>query len=898
MAGDFFAAARYNGGLGRKGLSVLIGCLLWPGASMAGETANTAAASPASSSVKFDPGFLLAKGQVDVSRFARGNVVLPGRYRVDVVLNREWKASQDVTFQSVAGRDSAQPCLSMALLASYGVNIKQAAQGDADQPSGMQDEFCDGIERHIPDASMRFSSRTQTLSLSVPQLYMDHAARGYIDPAHWDRGIDAAVLSYNTSLSRTTGAYHSSQAYLGLRAGVNLGSWRLRQQGSYVWSSRRGSHYQNIAAYVQRDIPAMHAQLVLGDSFASGQITDGFRLRGLNLYTDARMYPQSQQGYAPVVRGVAQSNARVSIRQNGYLIQETIVSPGPFEISDLYPTSYGGDLEVSVTETDGRRSVFLVPYTALPQLLRSGRTMFSASLGQLQQAGDYHPWVMQGTWQHGFNNTYTGFGSFNAAQGYLQLGTGTALNTHYGAVALSFGASHATIPGGQPMQGYSLGATYSKQLTQTGTHFALGAYRFSSHGYLGVIDAARLRDRARGRLLTDPPARQRSRLDLNINQRIGKGQLFLSGSSTRYWGGGAMRLTSYALGYSASIKSLSWSLTAQRMRSETARYTTPAQQDNDAFDAVYYGAGYAGAHSTDNRIMLSLSLPLGESAHAPSFYSYLSRNTGAAPAKSIQIGVNGSAGRDDNITYSASADRNLGQADGKAFNADVGYQASYANLRLGVSRSGGANQVAMAAHGGVIVHAGGLSFSQQLGDTVALVEAPNAAGASIRSAIGVRVDRRGYAVVPNLTPYQRNTINLDAQDMRSDVELKESSRSVVPRLGAVVKLQYATASGRFLVVKAHRANGEPLPFAAAVLDRQGRVVGTVGQASKIFVRGAAERGALWVKWGETPDARCRIDYRLPAAKPNPSQAATGLLNARCVAPGEEEWPANENPSRA
>lgn len=38
------------------------------------------------------------------------------------------------------------------------------------------------------------------------------------------------------------------------------------------------------------------------------------------------MLPDSQRGFAPTIRGVAHSNARVSVRQHGYTIYETYVA--------------------------------------------------------------------------------------------------------------------------------------------------------------------------------------------------------------------------------------------------------------------------------------------------------------------------------------------------------------------------------------------------------------------------------------------------------------------------------------------------------------------------------------------------------------------------------------------
>ncbi len=111
---------------------------------------------------------------------------------------------------------------------------------------------------------------------------------------------------------------------------------------------------------------------------------DSVAFRGVQIATDDRMLPESLRGYAPVVRGTAQSNARVTIRQNGQVIYETNVSPGPFEIKDLYATGYGGNLDVTVTEADGRTENFTVPFASVAQSLRPGTTRFSVTAGQLR----------------------------------------------------------------------------------------------------------------------------------------------------------------------------------------------------------------------------------------------------------------------------------------------------------------------------------------------------------------------------------------------------------------------------------------------------------------------------------------------------------------------------------
>ena len=56
---------------------------------------------------------------------------------------------------------------------------------------------------------------------------------------------------------------------------------------------------------------------MIGDTWTASDIFDSTQIRGARLYTDNDMLPASQNGFAPVVRGIAKSNATVIIRQNG-----------------------------------------------------------------------------------------------------------------------------------------------------------------------------------------------------------------------------------------------------------------------------------------------------------------------------------------------------------------------------------------------------------------------------------------------------------------------------------------------------------------------------------------------------------------------------------------------------
>lgn len=44
------------------------------------------------------------------------------------------------------------------------------------------------------------------------------------------------------------------------------------------------------------------------------------------------MVPYSERQFAPVVRGIARTQARVEVKQNGYTIYNTTVAPGLFAL--------------------------------------------------------------------------------------------------------------------------------------------------------------------------------------------------------------------------------------------------------------------------------------------------------------------------------------------------------------------------------------------------------------------------------------------------------------------------------------------------------------------------------------------------------------------------------------
>jgi len=829
----------------------------------------TVASATAAEDIAFPTTFLRTRPNetVDVARFSRANQVAPGVYNLDILVNGRRLDRIDVRFVGAEGSGGASPCLERSMLENLGVDFSKVEAGDgAAGPSAAaapaapaaDPTACLDIARQVPGAMVDVDFGEQSLSLSVPQKYMRRSARGYVSPERWDYGVNAGFVNYSASTYRTEVAGHSrTSGYLGLNAGANFNGWRFRNQSSLTTADGQGARYGNIATYVQHDVQALRSQATFGDAYTSGEIFDSVGFRGVQLATDDRMLPESQRGYAPVVRGTAQTNAQVLVKQNGTVIYETRVSPGPFEINDLYPSGYGGNLEVQVLEADGRSSTFVVPYAAVPQSLRPGVTRYAATAGRLRdQSLDQAPGFAQFTLQRGLTNQVTAYGGALVSEGYSAANLGGALTTRLGAFAADVTGASTQLPGGPAWRGTSYRLSYNKYFAPSDTNVALAAYRYSTPGYLGLPDAAAVRELALREADLDQVARQRGRLQVSLNQSLGDyGSVYVSASAQQYWNR-EQSDTFFQAGYTNGFKYGTYSITAGRTRGGDGRMA--------------------------NQIAVGITIPLGQGAHSPQLTSNFTRSDGASTA---QASLGGALGQNNQFTYNAYGSYGRDAASGASASAGASgtYRGAYGQVSGSASSGSHTHQVSAGVSGAVVVHPGGVTLSQTVGDTFGIVHAPGAQGATISSASGVQVNAEGYAVVPYLTPYSLNTVDIDPKGTSANVEFTSTSQQAVPRDGAIALLDYETVTGRAALIQAPRANGSALPFGADVLDAQGRTVGVVAQSSRIFVRGIEDQGWLTVKWGEGAAQQCRVEYSLPAPTPE-SDAAYTSVQGRCTPP--------------
>jgi len=787
----------------------------------------------------FDPALL--RFPVDVHQYAQADTILPGTYRVDLHLNGQWKGRMDVRFAPEGEGDAVQPCFDRRLLDTLGFDLERLRPN---AQSLAQDE---GVSLCISMAELFEATRTDydhtalRLNVSAPQSVLRRSARGYVDPSLWDAGVTAATLQYRyNGWYRQSFGNEQTSHYLNYNAGVNAGAWRLRYSAAATHTSGHGSQYRSNVLYAERAWPEMDGRLVAGQTFTDGQIFSPLVFTGLLLESDERMRPDSQRGFAPVIRGIAQTNARVRITQLGALLYETTVPPGSFVIEDLYPTGSSGDLLVTITETDGSEHRFTVDYTGMVALVRPGVTHYALALGRSRDRSlRDKPKLVQATVRHGFSNTLTGYGGIMLADSYRAVAAGVALNLPVGAVTadLTWARTARPVESGA-YQGYSARVAWSKRLPVTDTQVALAAYRYSSSDYYEPDAAFALSNIG----ASGQRAQRRNRLSLSLNQNLPNrlGRLSMTAGSQDYWQRSG-RDTQYQVAYSFVVESLTVGLSASRTR-------------NVSLD------------TWENQYMLNLSAPVGGAAHPMHFNNqHIFRDNSQA----AQIGLAAVFGDDRQFSTNVYSTRDdMGNHPVQyGGGAAVTWTAPQFTLGATVSESRNNRQVGVSASGGVVVLDDGVVFSNALGDTVAVVQAKDAAGARVMSRSGLKLDRDGLAVVPYMRPYRQNEVKIDPKGLSADVSLASTSQQVVPTAGAVAVLRYDTQRSYAILIQGKRSDGKPLPFAATVLDEEGQPVGHVGQAGQMLVRVAQTAGVLSVHWGQGREQRCTLVYAVSAELP-------------------------------
>lgn len=827
----------------------------------------------------FNPAFLSedVAAVADLSRFEKGNMQPPGNYRVALYLNGGFIGAQDILFEISDDKNQVSssgltPCLDIDKLKRLGVNF--AAHPELQKyPSGE----CIPVTTLINGTELKFDFASQKLNINFPQAAMLNSAQGYIPPEEWDDGIPAVLSSYYFSGNKSS---NTDSYYLSLQNGLNIGVWRLRNNSSWDYTNGNNyctSNWKNISTYVQRAIEPLKGESIIGDSNTGNDVFESLGFRGLRLHSVDGMYPESLQGYAPTVRGIAQGHAKVTIRQNGYVVYQSYVTPGAFAINDLNPTSSSGDLNVTVEEQDGTQQNYIVPYSALPILQRDGRLKYDLIVGDYRSGRSEQstPFFVQGSLIYGLANGNTIYGGTQASSNYnaFALGEGKNFGT-WGAISLDITHAQSQLADDSKHKGQLLRFLYAKSLNGYGTNFRLLGYRYSTKGFYTLDEVTyktmegyeyeRQENGSRNRV---PVAQsyhnlrysKKERLQANISQSLGDyGSFYASATQQSYWGTSGSN-TWYQLGYANGWQGINYSLSWAWNKSW-------------------------GLSDSNKVIAMNVSVPLnvlaGKSRSRDNLlnrtYIGMGANRDSTGHNTWQTSLGGTLLEENNLSYSLSH----GHSNQNSYSgsANANWQGTYGTLGVGYNYNRDNHEYSWRVSGGVIGHSDGLTLSQPLGSTNVLIKAPGASGVRVENQTGVKTDWRGYAVVPYATVYRYNRIALDVNSMDHNTEIENNVSSIVPTEGALVRTSFNTRIGVRAMISLQIAN-QTVPFGSIVKETTTGLKGMTDDEGQVYLTGLPLTGSLHVQWGYSPNDQCTADYALPQdSLNNPVVFATAVCN--------------------
>ncbi|PFH12820.1 fimbria/pilus outer membrane usher protein [Burkholderia sp. JKS000303] len=808
-----------------------------------------------SHATEFNSSFLDIDGtsNVDLSQFAQADFTLPGEYMLDVQVNDLYYGLQAIQFIALDASGAGKPCLPPELVAQFG--LKPSLVKDLPRFQGGRCVDLGAIE----GSTVRYLKSDGRLKITIPQAALEFTDSNYLPPARWSEGISGAMLDYrviaNTNRSFGSGGEQTNSIQAYGTIGANWDAWRVR--GDYQAQSNVGGaayadrSFRFSRLYAFRALPSIQSTVTFGDDYLTSDIFDTFALTGASIRSDDRMLPPSLRGYAPLISGVARTNATVTVSQAGRVLYVTRVSPGAFALQNIN-TSVQGTLDVAVQEEDGSVQRFQVTTAAVPFLARTGQLRYKAAIGKprLFDSAGITPFFGFGEAAYGLPLDFTLYGGFIAASGYTSIafGVGRDFGT-FGALSADITHARARLWwNGTTRNGNSYRINYSKHFDTLDADVRFFGYRFSEREYTNFAQFS-----------GDPTAyglaNSKQRYSATLSKRFGATSTYFSYDQTTYWARTSEQRVGLTLTRAFSIGAL------RNLNVSMSMFRTQS-------------AGASG-----NQFSVTASLPIGGR------HTVTSNLTTGSGSTSVNAGY--IYDDPDGRTYQV----NAGATDGRA-SANASFRQRASTYQLTAQASTVANAYAaaslevdgsfVATQYGLTAHANG-----NAGDTRLLVSTDGVRDVPLSGTLA-HTDSRGYAVLDGISPYNVYDAAVNVEKLPLEVQVSNPIQRMVLTDGAIGFVKFSTARGSNLYLTLTDTTGKPLPFGASVQDAaNGKELGIVGEGGAAFLTQVQPKSVLAVRAGER--TLCTVDVL-----PNQLQLEGTPIPVTCQTPGESHAAASRN----
>lgn len=810
------------------------------------------------SDVYFDPSLLdeqlgIDPNEVDLSHFSQESSVPTGTYTMLVYVNQALKG--EYTLKFVANEKNAVvPEFTPKFLALIGVKVDSIA----DLRALPEEYVITDLPHYIVDSSVKTDLANVSVNISIPQIAMEQTANGYIDPSLLDNGVPAFLTNYMFSANHAVNKSTSSQKqksdnlFASLRMGANAGAWRLRSTMTHTYNrqdsagnsiTRNENNFSN--TYVSRNLYALRSDLLVGESTTDGEIFNSVPFKGIKLGSNEQMLPDSTRGFAPDVNGIAQSNAQVTIRQNGYVIYQTYVAPGPFSIKDLTTGSNSGALDVTIKEEDGSERTFIVAFASLPVMQRPGGWKYELTAGRYDggiTVGSKEADFILATGSYGLPRNITLYGGSLIADDYWSGSSGLGISLgNIGAISSDITYAQAKIDSEESKGAQAYRLRYSKNINSTSTSIDASTTRYSSKHYYSFSDFNNLNYRLKEDVAPWLASREKNQYFISLSQPLSSyGNVYISASKYEYWDN-AQNMVQLSTGYNNTFKDMSYSI----------NYSIDRVKNKDKWPE-------------NRQISFNVSVPLSVLSNDPrlknmsSTYSVSHDNTGKT---NHQAGISGSL-LENKLTYGLSQGwGNQGQNPNGSVYAN--YAGNKGTASAGYNYSKDYYSVNTSYNGGVVAYSDGFILGRTMSNSIAIIEADGAEGTAL-STSNAYINQQGKAIYPYLADYAKNTVGLNVNTLPDDVTLQQTTLNLYPTAGAVIKAKFNTKVGyQALISLLYDNNVVPFGAVASVISHDAletENTGLVGDDGMLYMSGLADSGELRIQWGKNNKQSCLASF--------------------------------------
>lgn len=565
-------------------------------------------------------------------------------------------------------------------------------------------------------------------------------------PGEYAPAATSAFLNYSLGYAMDGDFDFASFTALA-EAGLSVNAYLLMSNFTYVKDNDSGTFARGLTNLTRDDMNSQR-RFVLGDFFAySGALGGGAYLGGVSVAKNFGITPYFIKTSGLDLSGVLSTPSEVEVLVNGYPVSSERISPGEFELHNVYNATGGGNATVRIKDAYGRTEEYEVPFYISSALLKPGLSEYSYNIGLKRENvgfedSDYSGVALAMYHNYGFTRNFTAGIRAEAAEDLVNAGaSASVLAGRYG--ELSAAAAYSSSNGASGASGILSYAYAGRQVS------AFASVNGFTKDYSNLALPAGTNK-----------TRLNSTLSLGYNlERYGS----VSATASRLDSYDGAGLTRYSAAYSKTVfRNVALHMTASRLDSDV----------------------------TTHEFFAGLNFLLGSETSGG--LSYRAHSGVSTETAFIQNSLPAGTG----LGYRALAERTDAELGGN-FNAQ--YNGRHGVYAADYRRVAGSDSYDLSTAGSVVFIDKGAHLGRPVNDAFALVKVGDAKGVKVsysNQEIG-ETGSGGELLVPNLISYQDNSISIDGRDLPVNYSLSEVARNVVPlnRAGVVVSFKTTKLQG-------------------------------------------------------------------------------------------------------